>query len=418
VARLGVRDGQRAFVSGICGNLVFGPFASACSSQGNSQSIAGRTHVGHRKHSADNCLCKHSAQAAFEAASGCTVHLRLVPGKVHTGSRGWRAVHHFSPTSVCIRDREWGKSPAGGESATGCPAGSADQGGRKPPVEHSQQVTQKNKRPFFKLPEVQLVLVVLASGKRPRGMEPAGAECSHSASDLRPLCPGKDKGGHPGGGIKAKSSPCGKQSVGIGRLGPPRFGTNLNRSAVIGFSNPNSLVCTLAVRAFREGQEGTKFARGTVSVKPSKRVGVHPCPGRRRRHPRGGGAALRPRLCRWVCRTQGATRASRGRPPFASGRERRPNSPGARELVLAGWFLEVRRVGEAAHPGPEPGLQVFQDWRSANITGFCHAEAALAWNADVLGITELRGSPEDAAKIGKKMGKLSRARCLRLTARA
>ena len=186
------------------------------------------------------------------------------------------------------------------------------------------------------------------------------------------------------GGIKAKSSPCGKQSVGIGRLGPPRFGTNLNRSAVIGFSNPNSLVCTLAVRAFREGQEGTKFARGTVSVKPSKRVGVHPCPGRRRRHPRGGGAALRPRLCRWVCRTQGATRASRGRPPFAAGRDRRPNSPGARELVLAGWFLEVRRVGEAAHPGPEPGLQVFQDWRSANITGFCH-----------------RGSPRTRCNHGK-----------------
>ena len=42
---------------------------------------------------------------------------------------------------------------------------------------------------------------------------------------------------------------------------------------------------------------------------------------------------------------------------------------------------------------------------SANITGFCHAEAALAWNADVLGITELRGSPEEAARIGKRFGK-------------
>jgi hypothetical protein len=75
------------------------------------------------------------------------------------------------------------------------------------------------------------------------------------------------------------------------------------------------------------------------------------------------------------------------------------------ELAISCWFLEFRRVGEAAHPGPEPGSQVFQDWRSANITGFCHAEAALAWNADVLGITELRGSPEDAAKTGKRFGK-------------
>ena len=154
VARLGVRDGQRAFVSGICGNLVFGPFASACSSQGNSQSIAGRTHVGHRKHSADNCFCKHSAQAAFEAASGCTVHLRLVPGKVHTGSRGWRAVHHISPA-----------------------IGSADQGGREPPVEHSQRGTNKNKRPFFRVPEVQLCLVVLASGDWVVSLLCCGMDC-------------------------------------------------------------------------------------------------------------------------------------------------------------------------------------------------------------------------------------------------
>ena len=78
---------------------------------------------------------------------------------------------------------------------------------------------------------------------------------------------------------------------------------------------------------------------------------------------------------------------------------------GPREWFLVNWFGVVRRVGEASHPGPGPGEPAFQDWRSANITGFCHAEAALAWGADVLGLTELRGSPVEAARVGKKFGK-------------
>ena len=79
---------------------------------------------------------------------------------------------------------------------------------------------------------------------------------------------------------------------------------------------------------------------------------------------------------------------------------------GPREWFLVNWFGVVRRVGEASHPGPGPGEPAFQDWRSANITGFCHAEAALAWGADVLGLTELRGSPVEAARVGKNSGKL------------
>ncbi len=75
------------------------------------------------------------------------------------------------------------------------------------------------------------------------------------------------------------------------------------------------------------------------------------------------------------------------------------------EAAVCSWASIFRRVGEAANPGPAPGTQVFQAWRSANITGFCHAGVAMAWNADVLGITELRGSPEEAARIGKRFGK-------------
>ena len=45
-----------------------------------------------------------------------------------------------------------------------------------------------------------------------------------------------------------------------------------------------------------------------------------------------------------------------------------------------------------------------QTWCSENITGFCHVEAALAWDSDFLGITELRGSPEEAAGAGKQFG--------------
>ena len=79
------------------------------------------------------------------------------------------------------------------------------------------------------------------------------------------------------------------------------------------------------------------------------------------------------------CRTHGAWSCSRGRQQAHVGKCRAPSAPrgsrspdsfGLREWFLASWFMEFRRVGEAAHPGPEPGSQVFQDWRSANITGF------------------------------------------------
>ena len=68
------------------------------------------------------------------------------------------------------------------------------------------------------------------------------------------------------------------------------------------------------------------------------------------------------------------------------------------DAAFCRWVSEVRRVGEASNPGPEPLAQVLQTWRSANITGFCHVEAALAWKDDLLGVTELRGSPDEAAK--------------------
>ncbi len=46
-----------------------------------------------------------------------------------------------------------------------------------------------------------------------------------------------------------------------------------------------------------------------------------------------------------------------------------------------------------------------QTWCCANITGFCNAEAALSWQADLVGISELRGDPEEAKKLGKQHGK-------------
>ena len=106
------------------------------------------------------------------------------------------------------------------------------------------------------------------------------------------------------------------------------------------------------------------------------------------------------------CRTHGAGSCSRARQQAhvrecralaAAEGSRGPDSIGMREWFLASWFMEFRRAGEASHPGPGPGEPAYQEWRSANITGFCHLEAALAWSADVLGLTELRGSPVEAA---------------------
>ena len=46
-----------------------------------------------------------------------------------------------------------------------------------------------------------------------------------------------------------------------------------------------------------------------------------------------------------------------------------------------------------------------QTWCCANVTGFCNAEAALSWQADLVGISELRGGLEEAKKLGKQHGK-------------
>ena len=369
--------------------MVCGPLASACASQRSPHSKAGHAHDRHVKHSSDMCSGEHNEQATFEVASFFTLRLRIAQGKMHTGSRAVLSVHDLSPTSL-YKNKEGGKSSTGRESATGCLVSCADQGGREPPVERSQHGT----KPCLTLPEAHVCIAFLASGKQLRGREPAEAVCRDSNPNLQPLCPGKDEGGHPGVGVNGKLSPSGKHRLDVGRVGAHRAGTNHDHSAEIGFSNPKSLVSTLAGRASREGNEGTDLTCDAVHGEASQCGGVHYCTGRRRRRPRRAPAAAPARLAR-LC-----------------------SSPGDSALDPAGWFLEFRRVGEAAHPGPEPGSQLFQDWRSANITGFCHAEAALAWNADVLGITELRGSPVEAAKIGKKLGKPYRARCPRLTARA
>ena len=39
------------------------------------------------------------------------------------------------------------------------------------------------------------------------------------------------------------------------------------------------------------------------------------------------------------------------------------------------------------------------------VTGFCNAEAAVSWQADLVGVSELRGEPEEAKKLGKQHGK-------------
>ena len=62
--------------------------------------------------------------------------------------------------------------------------------------------------------------------------------------------------------------------------------------------------------------------------------------------------------------------------------------------------MKVCRIGEAANPGPQAAEQEMQTWCCANVTGFCNAEAALSWQADLVGISELRGDPEEAALSG------------------
>ena len=59
------------------------------------------------------------------------------------------------------------------------------------------------------------------------------------------------------------------------------------------------------------------------------------------------------------CRAHAALRGSRG-----------PDSIGRRKCFLASWSVKFRRIGEASHPGPGPGEPAYQEWRSANITGF------------------------------------------------
>ena len=67
--------------------------------------------------------------------------------------------------------------------------------------------------------------------------------------------------------------------------------------------------------------------------------------------------------------------------------------------------MEVCRIGEAANPGPQEVAQETQKWCCANVTGFCNVEAALSWEEDLVGISELRGDPEEAARLGKQFGK-------------
>jgi hypothetical protein len=171
------RGGLRALVIGFCGSLASCPPAGfACASQDNSQFNAGLNHTGRRKHLADSCVSRHSAQAAFEAACGqaSTVHMHrsggasLVGKKVHTETRGCRAAYHFGPTSTCNKGKDVGKSLSGGESTIVCPPVSAGQGGWEPPVEHTQQV-KKYMKAFLQASSFACVIRFSCVGQAPAG---------------------------------------------------------------------------------------------------------------------------------------------------------------------------------------------------------------------------------------------------------
>ncbi len=61
------------------------------------------------------------------------------------------------------------------------------------------------------------------------------------------------------------------------------------------------------------------------------------------------------------------------------------------------------RIGEAANPGPV-GADELGRWCLTNVTGFANLAAALAWGAQLTGVVELRGTPEEARREAKAAG--------------